>query len=564
MKQTISVKLIARLLLFLSLSYTPITNNNNMFLEIGHFLDGLAAAPGCLLGDAKSCALYNKYSNIAKFLEGYPKGIIATAECGNLQAKFTALNNVCQPFIAQLSINQFAEDLISLNQPLIDIICIISQLGVADSNNGDIFLPGCSPASAGGGYNACLNSPAYWEPFTLLNSYNAGYVYKYPTPADGSGILDYINSWQIAQTYAQQNQDQTGSPITPQINVFDPNSFLNSTNNIQSRVTTDLNDGLQAALDILTNPINNFPGNNLTKLNNKTVVTCDPNTQCDPTALTCTLCCNPPTMSYPDAQTYFINNLHNMLTELLEFQASSTVMENFYGNLFTPLTASQIPDLAMIDTASVTKVDPTNIINNLPIPLMVQKVVTNVPDATVIQNAQRAYVTYSLLKEIAQTPFTDTTGTITSSADEAFYCDPQSLLNLYLQVATACDVAAADQVPYIEFTSAVVSSALFIAILGVAASVAGSALALSMFGSIASTSSVLISFYGAATLIPMFLSLSPGASTWFKTLPKWLQDAWSPNLTKGIEDNIAKLENQLGCELAEYIADFKHTTTTCR
>jgi len=489
--------------------------------------------------------------------------------CNDAIAAFSEINDICTPFLHSIPIDKFVQEIYLLNKPLIDISCNITQLGVAQTNDTKIFLPGCTPESAGAD-DQCLNSPIYWQAFDLLNSYGTGYVYKYPNPADGFSMLDYIATWVTAQMHAQNNTDQAGQPITPQINLFDPNSFLNSTNNIQSRVATDLNSALQTALNLLTNPANHFPSDNLAKLNGKTSVTCNPNLQCDSQDTTCIPCCEVPTMSYTDAQAFLMNGLHNKLTDLYNFQEESAVLKNMYrpDSGIAALDKTKIPDLAIVDPVAILNVDTTTEINGQPIPLAIGKVLTNWPeDPKFLDEAVTTYIQYSVYRTIAENQFT-------TKAGEKFYCDPMYLMDKFMNTTNLCNLAAVELGKIREFESTMVSIAIFIVIFavteGLAVGLAGMidvGLGLEETFTTQFFMRSFFQFYNYAMLIPMAISLSrsPEATGWFNSLPKALRDVWAPPLGLTFNNNISILEANLACELSEYLAALTHTTAEpCR
>ncbi|HLB93673.1 MAG TPA: hypothetical protein VJJ81_00325 [Candidatus Babeliales bacterium] len=602
MNPTVSARLITNLLLFLSLIFTSITKGQSVWYDIGKSVSTIMihaqAGFDCITGGGLyapfstsngACNLIFPY-NIATCTDNSGASVdndgctdsallnyvneLATAESTKAQCiaatnTFINTNNACKPVIAAATPQPYLDELQAMVQPFIDISCIVTQLQAADSNNIHIFLPGCDPkntACAALNFNDQFGNPYYYMAPNLIWSYLAGYVYNYPNSASqptqpkGFGIRDYVKNWTLAQTYAQSGQDQMGNQIAAQINVFNPNSFLNATNNITSQIIGDLQLALQKNIDLLAaNPANDFPGSNLGLLNNKTI-TCNPNVNYQ------VPCCNTPTMSWPDAQANLMNSLNQKMNAILIRQQDQTALEYFQTyTLFNPLDPTKIPELAQIDPVGsmLLSSSTSTIINNLPQPLYVGKVVTNYPNQQAVEAATQEYFTQAALTDQIFLTAVDVNGNTVS-------CAPGNLVAQYQNVMQTCALAAEEIAPFdaaVAFLATLVIYAVAFELAGAGAELLVEDVELdTLITSLMNVSGrgiqALLKLYGVALNIGMFINFSSGGKTWFESLPVGVQEVWSPPLNIITPTNLKILEKQLLCSLNEALLEYSPTSSS--
>lgn len=603
MKQNSSTRLITDLLLFLSLISTPIINPGfwDSLIETCQQVTGhIGAVFGCALPnpaydmmpfstknpacnaifpytlatctDKNGSSVDNAPCSDNALLNFVNEGSTAEIEkklCKTATQTLINTNNACTPVIAAATPQKYFDELTAMFQPLIDIACIITQLQAADMNNPNIFLPGCDPTNA-----ACkaisftdpFDNPYYYMAANLIWSYTAGYVYNYPntttqppshqpTPQGNFGIKDYCTNWSLAQTFAQNGQDQQGNQIAAQINVFNPNSFLNATNNITSQVIGDLQLALKKNIDFLTNPINDFPGSNLGLLNKK-IVSCNPNATKVP-------CCNAPTMNLADAKANIMNKLNQKMNAILTKQQGQVFFDYFQTyTLFKPLDPTKIPPLAQINPVGLLSISSkTSLIrNNLPQPLYVGKEVINffLSGTTAIAATQQEYLTQAAQTDQILLTAIDVNGNEVS-------CSPGNLTALYKNTMNLCALAAEEIAPFNAVATMLVTFAIYAAafqLAGAGAELLADADLGAFINGLGTFSKILIRVYGNALNVGMFINFSSGGRAWFQSLPPALQDAWSPPLNIITPVNLKILEQQLECSLEETLLGFNQTDST--
>lgn len=496
--------------------------------------------------------------------EGLSTGYF-TAQCNTAVQSFINTNSACAPVIKAATPQVYLDELTQLQQPLIDNVCILAQLQAASDADQNIFLPGCDPTdlSCQDPSNTDPNAnPYYYMATFILSSYLAGYVFHYPSPAIGYGITNYIYDWNIAQTKAQQGTDQQGNPIIPQINVFDPNSFLNASNNTNSQVNGDLQLALQHLNNLLNVADNLFPGAddiNLAKLNHKAITTCNPNDLCPIGSSTCIPCCNAPAISLPDAQANIMNTLNTKMNAIYAKQQSDSTILDYFATytIFTPLDPTLIPPAAQVAPVAFISTSSLVMANNLPQPTNVGKVVTNWDPKYLSLPVLQEYWTQATLTDQILLTATDVNGNTVS-------CSPGSLMALYQNTMSTCELSAEQIAPF----DAAVTTLASLAIFGVAFAIGGAmadALADSTIGPLISTFgkalNVLIKLYSFNLNIVMLINFSTNGATWFKTLPPAAQDILSPPLNIIVPANLKILEHQLECLLNENLLEYNPSSS---